>query len=334
MPKKLKLLFETYEIKRFSDFSPNPRIEDLTRGKSFTKSFNPDLILAIGGGSVMDMAKLLKACLNQPTSNIENIIKGKIKLSDNKIPLFTIPTTAGSGSDATSFAVCYIKKAKYSVMHDFLRPSAVFLDGKLIEHLPRIIKIHSSLDAIAQAIESSWAKGGNNTSRRYAFDALAKAWPVVSKFVSEPFNENIYQTMLESAHLAGKAINISKTTAAHAWSYRFTKSHNIAHGHAIWLTLPKLFQIHQDNTLRSEASDNLKKVMKKLSGILKYKKKSECENKLKEFLASIHVESEMEKIGVDTIEKKYEIIESVNLQRLENNPVKLTDDDLKNVFNL
>src|SRR5690606_8963450 len=116
------------EYVRFSEFDQNPRYEDAMRGLDLFLQSKFDLIIAIGGGSVMDMAKLINIfSANNHITGLK-IVKDSKLVAKKGVPLIAIPTTSGTGSEATHFAVVYHNKKKYSVAHKFILPNVVVLN--------------------------------------------------------------------------------------------------------------------------------------------------------------------------------------------------------------
>ena len=145
------------------------------------------------------------------------------------------------------------------------------------------------------------------------------------------------QVFIEAANLAGQAINISKTTSAHAFSYTFTSKYSIPHGLAVWLTLPKIFEVHKNALLtNSKNIINYKDLENSIGEIINLLGISEIDiaNKLKNFVLDLGLECRMEKIGLETKAEKEQIIKKVNFERLKNNPVVLTNEDICEIFNL
>ena len=233
-----------YSIMRVSDFSQNTNNDDLNDIKQLFVNFEPHLLVAVGGGSVIDMAKLIAASFDLSPEDTKRTIEGKTNVKSDRLPIVAIPTTAGSGSEATHFAVCYIGREKYSLSSFDLLPSMIFLDGSVLQSSSKYVRATTAIDVLAQSIESAWAKSATDESRRYSLLAFNKAIDNIEEYVAGDNSEHTLQGMIESANLAGKAINISKTTAPHAWSYAFTSNYGIHHGPAVWLTLPKIFQLH------------------------------------------------------------------------------------------
>ena len=314
------------QVVHFKEFSTNPKISDALAGTRLARQHEIEVIIAIGGGSVIDIAKLIKAFYLANDNEIE-LVTGTHKVSDPSIPIIAIPTTAGSGSEATHFAVIYLGSDKYSLAATCLLPEVVILDGSLVRTGSTYLKACNSLDAMSQAIESYWAVGATDVSRKYAKDALQLGWSLLPHYVNGGCTDLQAQKMLEAAHLAGKAINISKTTAAHAWSYAFTSAYNIPHGHAVWLTLPAIFDAHFNATaeeiIEPKGFSYFKTIMAELCNYLSLDMDVNLRMQLKQFLLSIGVESRMEQLGASTLKNKTDLSNQVNIERLNNNPVNL-----------
>lgn len=232
-----------YKVVSFSEFSPNPKKQEIDSGIEVYKKQKIDLVIAIGGGSTMDVAKAINGIC-----------------SEGKVPLIAIPTTAGSGSEATHFAVFYDGKEKVSFAHDYILPTYVILDAQLTMSLPAYVTATTGLDALCQAIESEWARGATEESKQYAQEAKKLILPNIEKAVNNPDIES-RKAMLEGANLAGRAINISKTTACHAMAYALTTDFGIAHGHAVALTMPQMLIFNNDD---KKGSEEFTELMKKL----------------------------------------------------------------------
>jgi alcohol dehydrogenase class IV len=177
-----------------------------------------DGFVAIGGGSVIDTAKLLNLAIVSKLEVQELLVQKSAP--ERLLPCLALPTTAGTGAEATRFAVCYDGEVKYSIDFESIRPSDVAIVPEFTETLPKYQKVSTNFDAYSQAVESLWAKGATEESKSYAKRALALMksdnWP-------------------EASYWAGRAIDISRTTAAHAFSYYLTSHYGIPHGHAVYM---------------------------------------------------------------------------------------------------
>lgn len=231
----LEAVFGRWQVESFDGFQLNPKIEDIARGVETFRRLRPQVVVAIGGGSALDVAKVVGTCGNHEAPPHE-YVSGRLHLRTDGPPLIAIPTTAGTGSEATHFAVAYIAGEKYSLAHDFLLPEFAILDPTLTASLPRVPTIASGLDALCQAIESIWAVGATEDSLNDAYAAAELALQHLPVAALSPTPE-ARRAMLHAAHLAGRAINISKTTAPHAVSYALTTRYGVPHGIAVALTL-------------------------------------------------------------------------------------------------
>lgn len=302
----------------FHDYEPNPSYESVVKGlNAFTLS-GSDLLLAVGGGSPMDVAKSIKAFVGMSDSipYVNQLIQ------PNAIPLIAVPTTAGTGSEVTHFAVIYYHGVKQSISDASLLPTDTVLDPNLLDSLPDYTRKASMLDALCHSIESFWAVKATEESRRYARQAI-RLW--LSSY--EDYLNNLptgNRDMLEAANLAGKAINISTTTAAHAMAYKLTGTFGIAHGHAVAVCLPNIwrYMLAEEPSIELSAKFD---VLAELFG------QSDPETTIDWFEALLKQLS-IEAPSTNDDHLITQLAGSVNPQRLGNNPMKLDVADLRAIY--
>ena len=197
--------------------TPNPKVEEVQTLLDELKGKSVSAFIAVGGGTATDTTKLLNFAVTAGITIRELLVR---KECPQLLPFLAVPTTAGTGAEATRFAVCYDGEVKHSIDFPEIRPSHVLLLPRLTASLPAYQKASTNFDAYAQAVESLWAKGATEESKQYANRALelmnANNWP-------------------EASYWAGRAIDISRTTAAHAFSYYLTSHYGIPHGHAVYM---------------------------------------------------------------------------------------------------
>ena len=296
-------------------------------------NFNPDIVLAIGGGTVIDLAKI--ACITD-LSLIKNFKKKIIaykNVSKKKVyPLIAVPTTAGSGAEVTSNAVIYVNKIKYSVENLLLIPDYFFLFSNLIISNPFALKSAAGFDAIAQGVESLISMKSNRTSVTYAKKSLKLSLKSYLSFLNSPNTENS-KNMILASNLAGKAINISKTTAPHAISYPFTSLFGIDHGHAVSLTLEKFLLFNFKNINRSETSFNLSGRYKIIFDVFQTKDINELYNKIKFLKKEANLIDSFPNLGIKIDSSMDKILSQINFLRLKNNPIKVSKDDIIKILN-
>jgi len=320
-----------YNYFRFYDFETNPKLKDLINGINIFNREKCDIIIGVGGGSVMDIAKSISILATQ-NGDLEEFIKGEISLKERQIPSIMIPTTAGTGSESTHFSVIYINKIKYSLVHYSLLPDFVILDPLFTKNLSPYITACTSMDALCQAIESFWSTNSTEESRTYSKQAIELAMSYIVKNVNNP-NTISREKMLIASNLAGKAINIAKTTAAHSVSYPITSYFNVPHGHAVALTLPYFIEFNNDVSLEN-LQDNrgiefIKDRMSELFTILKVNTANKAKDKIINIMKKINLETRLSKLGINGNNIDIIIENGFNLQRIKNNPKLFREKDLR-----
>jgi len=327
---------EGIEYVRFSEFEQNPKYDDAIRGVEIYKQSNCDMIIAIGGGSVMDMAKLINVFSSNSHIDSLEIVQNSKLINKKGNTLVAIPTTAGTGSEATHFAVVYHNKKKYSVAHDFIIPDIAGLNSMFSFSQSKYLTACSGLDALSQAIESYWSVGATEESKQYAKEAIQLLSINLEGCVLSPNTER-REAIIHGAYLAGKAINISKTTAAHAISYAFTTYFSIPHGHAVFLTLPQFFivnsRITNSNVNDPRGEEYVRNTINDICKLLNVETPEDACSLLYSLTTKIGVETSFVKLGITKESDIKLIVDSVNLERMKNNPVNLDREDLITILN-
>lgn len=321
-----------FKLEIFDDFNINPRIEDIEKGLLKHRDF--DAIIAVGGGSVIDVAKSINI-LSANAGLVSEYVKGLKKITKKGKLLIAIPTTAGSGSESTSFAVVYIGNQKYSLSHEFILPDYSILYPKFTYSMPKYLTAVVGMDALSQSIESYWSVNSTSLSRKFSIEALRLSLDNIEtsvKFATPKSRDN----MLLASHLSGKAINISKTTSCHAISYAFTSYFNIPHGHAVSLTLPDIFEYNMqiDASLVTDQRwvKYVKKIMNNLLTELGVKTPIEGRLKLEELIKSIGLELNLRNLGIKSKKDIDLIVNNYNVERGKNNPRSLDKSDLMSIL--
>mgnify|MGYP006092414521 CR=1 FL=1 len=330
--KLISLIHKNKNINFFFKKSKFPEINELKKLVLFIEKLKPDLIIAIGGGAVIDYSKIANIVDIKNFETLEKKITKYITPGSKKRSiLIAIPTTAGSGAETTSNAVIYIDKIKYSVESQLLLPDYFFLINQLIFKNPTKLKSSSGFDAIAQSIESLLSLKSNSKSVIFAKKSLILTNKNYLSFVKKPTNLNS-NNMLIAANLSGKAINISKTTAPHAVSYPFTSIYGINHGHAVSLTLEKFLMFNFRNMHLSKSEFSLKNRYKILFDLFKVQNISDLCIKIKKIKKEANLVDDFKKLGVNLDKNIDRILDGINLLRVKNNPVQINEKDIKEIL--
>jgi alcohol dehydrogenase class IV len=201
------------------------------------KALKPDVIVGLGGGVVMDLAKIASA---------EGLSKSEPLTSQNPegwatrrpllVPLILIPTLFGSGAEATFHSVIYRAGQKHSMAFSPTDKMSSVLIAGLASSASRESRLFSALDAVCQGVETSWSKSSNEVSRERAIDGLRDVIFGFESYVNG-VSDHMSQRFVSGANKIGDAMNIGKTTAPHALSYFLTSRIGIAHGYAVAILL-------------------------------------------------------------------------------------------------
>jgi alcohol dehydrogenase class IV len=227
----------------WSDFSTMPDATNLDSKFDQVQQLNlsyKSLIVAIGGGSTIDVAKAFATMIPNNKNVTEILLMVQNKVEIKALDILAIPTTAGSGSECTSFATIWDRNnsIKRSLDLPSLKPRYAFFSSTLLETLPASILLHSALDARAHAIESLWSLNANSQSRTYARKSIQIS---LNKLNGISVNKRDLAELLRSSKYAGQAINLSRTSISHAISYPLTLHLGIPHGLAAAWTLRKIW---------------------------------------------------------------------------------------------
>lgn len=311
----------------FNGFTPNPQYEQVCNGVELFNKHHCDAIVAVGGGSTIDVAKCIKLyCKMNPQ---ENYLQQKCE--DSGVPLIAVPTTAGTGSESTRYAVIYFEGKKQSVTHESIVPNYAVLESKLLKSLPLYQKKCTMLDAMCQCIESLWSVNSNDESMLYAKIGLQMIMDHWHGYIEDNSDEDAQYIMM-AANYGGRAINISQTTAPHAMSYKLTSVYGIPHGHAVALCLPEVWMYmmeHPEKCVDPRGQDHLEFVFEWLGHIM------QCDSAYKGLMMfrAIMFSLGMSQPQSTDFEAELDVLtHSVNHVRLKNNPVELDEEAIRKLY--
>ncbi len=355
----LKKPLSDFTCATFNDYSANPRFEEVLKGVEQCRPFKPDLILAVGGGSAIDVAKAVAAfyALSKYHPHDEQgdrlalaLLRGEIECPTQLPPIVAIPTTAGTGSEATHFAVLYHQGKKFSLASPALQPHTAILDANVTDTLPPYITASTGFDALCQAIESYWSVASSAESRTFAAQAISTLMEWLPKAVNlghqagHQAGHQEYKTerdkksrdhMLIAAHYAGKAINLTKTTAPHALSYQITSLFGVAHGHAVAMTLGAFFTFHHAEIGTPNGGRHWREIralQEKLYKMLGVSDPEGAKHRWYRLMKACGLSTRVGQHPLNRSPKIDEIVAGVNLERLGNHPVRYSPEQLAQII--
>ena len=247
-----------------------------------------------------------------------------------------LATTAGTGSESTHFAVLYVGHVKHSIAEACILPDVAIVDVDLMMSMPARLAAATGMDALSQAVESYWSIHANAQSKRYAAEAIPLIVSNLVVSVNHPSHAS-RAVLARAAHLAGKAINISKTTAAHAVSYPLTSFWGIPHGHAVALTLSS-FLLYNHAVDDADVSDKrgakyVRRSIEEIAQLLGGSSVSEAKQLIDTLMLQVGLETDLSKLGIQG-DKDIQLIldNGFNPDRVKNNPRLLTRSALSDIL--
>lgn len=311
----------------FDQFTPNPLYEQVCKGVELFNGNRCDAIVAVGGGSTLDVAKCIKLyCRMDPS---RNYLEQECK--DSCVPLIAVPTTAGTGSESTRYAVIYYDGKKQSITHTSIVPDYAILEPKLLKSLPLYQKKCTMLDALCQGIESLWSVNSTDESMVFSKMAIETIMYHWHGYI-ENNDEDDAKSIMLAANYAGRAINITQTTAPHAMSYKLTSMYGLPHGHAVALCLPEVWMYmmeHPEKCIDKRGAEHLEFIFEWLGRLML------CDSAYKGLMMfrAIMFSLDMSAPKSNNLDADLEVlVHSVNPVRLKNNPVALDEKTIDVIY--
>ncbi len=319
-------LRSNFDLTVWDRIRPNPRFEDMLEAAELFKKEKCDYMIGAGGGSPLDSAKMIKLLVtNDPKIALTEPMR------DNDIGFFAIPTTSGTGSEATKYSVFYVhENRKHSVSNDAFLPDYILLDESFIKTVPPYQRRATCLDALSHAIESYWSVKSNAESRKYAEKAIRLFVRNKAEYMANEDSAN--RGMLMASYYGGRAINMTSTTSAHAMCYNITMNCSTAHGHSVAVCLAEIWKYMNEHNERVNDPRGQEYVLKTLDelGVLLGGKNSRDGA---EIFASLLREFEL-KQPVAAPPQVKEFVISVNPAKLLSNPTVLEGNDIEKIYNM
>lgn len=247
LDKPLQLLDDIgMEYVLFTELASEPTYQQAQATVDAFRAAQGDVIVAVGGGSVMDAAKLC-SILADGRWSVKDLLDDSSR-GNRTVRSVMIPTTAGTGAEATPNAIVAMpeKELKVGIVCEEMIPDAVILDGEMIARLPAHIAASTGVDALCHAIECYTSKKATPLSNLYAMEALKLIITHIEKACLDPEATQSRDAMLLAAYYAGVAITCSGTTAVHALSYPLGGKYHIPHGVANAMMLVPVIRFNYD----------------------------------------------------------------------------------------
>jgi alcohol dehydrogenase class IV len=321
------------EVVLVDDLPSEPTCDEAQEVINRFKESGADFIAAVGGGSVMDIAKLASILATEEYS-VRDLLENP-SLGKKCIKTLMIPTTAGTGSEATPNSIVAVpeKELKVGIVNTAMIADYVILDGRMIKTLPRKIAASTGVDALAHAIECFTSKKSNLFSDTFALTALEMILNNIEEACDNPDAMDAKNAMLIASFYAGIAITSSGTTAVHALSYPLGGKYHIPHGVANAMMLVPVMKFNEpecrekfalayDRVVKSEKTANT--IEEKSSWII---------NRLDRIVKHLNIPTSLKDYGVGNEALEELVTAGMNVQRLlVNNMREVTPEDARKLY--
>lgn len=313
---RMRKQLSNIQLSVYDNVEPNPTHENVDGGVEVIEKEGCEFLIAFGGGSVIDAAKLM-ACIAVNEGKAYEYAFQKKKIEKKGLPLIAIPTTAGTGSEVTPFAVISDKekKLKVPIRNRLLFPKVAVVDPELTVSMPAELTAGTGADALAHALEAVWSKKAQPITDYLALRAAKLIFENLKKACQEPENMDAREEMSLASLLGGMAISNAWTGASHAISYPLTVHFDVPHGNACSITLPEVMEF---NALRSEKINRITQLY--------------GPEKMRELFKEVGLRTKLSEFGI----KKEDIpliLNGVVPSTLENNIVEMKNEDIVGILN-
>jgi len=324
-----KLIDVSKHLIWINEINANPTVKDIISALCKINQTKLDIIIAIGGGSVIDIAKSVKALMRSQMTQyvtddeIVNLILNKKYLNNNSdTPLIATPTTTGTGSEMTKWCTIWdpLNNKKFSIEAKWLYPDTACLVPELTCSLPIPLTISTSLDAFTQACEAFWAKSSSPYVKELALTAICLIKTHLPLTISNPNNFRNRSKLLIASSISGLAFSQTRTTACHSISYPLTNRYKIPHGIAVTLSLSRVLQYNL------KAVPEISEIIDLFSGV----------DALNAWLYKVtypHFGLSLSSYGVPETEIPSIVEDCYTKGRMDNNPIYIKQEDLMEILN-
>jgi phosphonate metabolism-associated iron-containing alcohol dehydrogenase len=253
---RVKRILSSHKLTVLDSVRPNPELKDLDEMVCQLESLGIGFVVGLGGGSVLDTAKVLACTIPNPELRplAKAIAEGLVIQCPTKLPMIAIPTTSGTGAEVTPYATIWDHEQhkKYSFSGEFVYPNLAILDPSLTLTMGHEETTYTALDAISHALESLWNRNRTPLSQAFAIQSLTIAKDTLPALLKYPTSEELRRKMQISSCMAGIAISQTQTALAHSISYPLTLHFGVPHGLACSFMLPKLIDHYMINEPKSD----------------------------------------------------------------------------------
>jgi len=326
---EIKRQLKNVKAEVFDETRSEPSLQDLEHLAKRAREESYDLIIGLGGGSVMDSAKIASISVTNE-GLIEDYI-GVNKVKNKRLPLICIPTTSGTGSEVTRFAVIRYENTKKAISSDLIIPDIAIVDPMLTVTLPPRVTAYTGLDALSHAVEAMISTLATPFTDALALTAIRDIFRYLKRAYKNGGDLEARYHMSMAATLAGLSFNDPKVLLAHSIGQTIGPVYNLPHGLSVAVTLPYVLDFYMVSSsdkivLISEATGiydaektNEENAQRLIKWLVNFYRELEIPLSIREFGASL---KDLDKLAEYT----------VNLQPRDNSPIRFTKENMLELY--
>ncbi len=316
----------------YADVPPEPSEDQVSEAASLVDGKNVSAVVAVGGGSVMDMAKLVAVMMNGGPG-IDDLFRGTVP-ARRTIGLIMLPTTAGTGAEATPNAIVYrpAQQLKVGIVRDAFIPDHVILDPELLAGLPAPITASTGLDALCHALECYVSNKANAVSDLFAVEAVRLIFRSLRRCFADGRDIEARGEMLLASFYAGICIASSGTNAVHALSYPLGGRYRIPHGISNAVLLAPVFAFNKDACV-SKLAALAHLTGKPVENLGEEAKADALVDFLAELSRELGIPETLTRLGIPPEDLDSVVDAALQVKRLlDNNPKPLSREDIRSIY--
>ncbi|MEN6564813.1 MAG: iron-containing alcohol dehydrogenase [Veillonellales bacterium] len=312
---------------------PEPAVDQVAAIFQAAKEFECQMVIGIGGGSSMDTAKIVSLLFTNNV-NLRELVKGKAQIKYRGIPTIMIPTTAGTGAEATPNAIVLVpeEELKVGIVSEKMVSDCVILDPAMTVDLPKHITANTGMDALCHAIECYISEKANPFSDTFALKAITLISRSIRKAYNDGHNLAAREDMLLGALFGGISIATSSTTAVHALSYPLGGKYHIPHGLSNAILLPDVMKFNLD-VCEEKFKDIAVAMGLELAGCTTREAAERMIDNLYSMIEDLNVKCDLQAKGINEAALDDMIEAAAKVTRLlDNNPKVVTREDMRAIY--
>ncbi|MCR8633691.1 iron-containing alcohol dehydrogenase [Paenibacillus radicis (ex Xue et al. 2023)] len=328
-----RLRQQGYDVVVFTDVVPEPPLEVGEKLVAYTREGNYELVIGVGGGSALDLAKLAAVLATHEGKVAEYLnLTGTKKLCNKGLPKILIPTTSGTGSEVTNIAVLSLETTKDVVTHDYLMADVAIVDPQLTVSVPPGVTAATGVDALTHAIEAYISVNANPITDGLALQAIRLISSSIRKAVKNGQDQQARIDMSYGSNIAGIAFFNAGVAGVHALAYPLGGQFHVSHGESNAVLLPYVM-----GYIRSSCTKRMADILQAMGGYASYLSEEEasrkCVDELERLVRDVGIpntlrgfnipESALESLAEDGIKQK---------RLLARSPLTLHKEDIRTIY--